>query len=136
MMSQNSTLNIHQPNPGAELVLRVVPMPADLNWNGDIFGGYVMAHVDVAGGIIAMKRARGRVATIAVNSFTFKQPISVGDHLSFYCTIEKVGKTSITVHVDVIAERNPENPVTVRVTEATLTYVAIDLEGNKRVISD
>jgi acyl-CoA thioesterase YciA len=111
-------------------------MPADVNWNGDIFGGYIMANVDVAGAIIAMKKARGKVATIAVNSFTFKQPVSVGDQLSFYCTIKEVGKTSITVHVDVIAERNPESPVTVRVTDATLTYVAIDENGHKRMIDE
>jgi acyl-CoA thioesterase YciA len=134
IMSEDHTINIHKPHPGAELVLRVVPMPADVNWNGDIFGGYIMANVDVAGAIIAMKEAKGKVATVAVNSFTFKQPVSVGDQLSFYCTIQKVGKTSITVHVDVIAERQPENPITVRVTDATLTYVAIDEFGNKRVI--
>ncbi|MEO0047540.1 MAG: hypothetical protein RLZZ410_499 [Pseudomonadota bacterium] len=135
-MNEDLTTNIHKPHPGAELVLRVVPMPADVNWNGDIFGGYIMANVDVAGAIIAMKKARGKVATIAVNSFTFKQPVSVGDQLSFYCTIKEVGKTSITVHVDVIAERNPESPVTVRVTDATLTYVAIDENGQKRKIDE
>jgi acyl-CoA thioesterase YciA len=107
-------------------------MPADTNPAGDIFGGWVMAQVDIAGGIAAAQRARSRVATIAVNSFQFKQPISVGDVVSFYAEIVKTGRTSVTVDVLVIAERHPENPVTVKVTEATLTYVALDAAGNKR----
>lgn len=117
---------------GHELVLRVVPMPADVNSNGDIFGGWVMAQVDIAGGICAARRARGRVATVAVNAFQFRQPISVGDVVSFYASIERAGRTSVTVHVEVIAERNPARPVVVKVTEATLTYVAIDDDGAKR----
>lgn len=112
--------------------LRMMPMPADLNPNGDVFGGYVMAQVDVAGGIEAMRRARGRVVTVAVNAFQFKQPVSVGDVLSFYTKILRVGRTSLTIDVEVYAERHPCNPVTVKVTEATLTYVAIDSDGNKR----
>jgi acyl-CoA thioesterase YciA len=113
-------------------VLRLMTMPADTNPSGDIFGGWVMAQVDVAGGIAAAQRARSRVATVAVNSFQFKQPISVGDVVSFYADIVKTGRTSITVDVLVVAERHPENPVTVKVTEATLTYVALDAAGNKR----
>lgn len=115
-------------------VLRVVPMPADTNQSGDIFGGWIMAQVDIAGGIAAMRRARGRVATVAVNEFTFKQPVSVGDVVSFYAEIVRVGKTSITVDVTVYAERNPTEPLTVKVTEATLTYVALDRAGTKREI--
>jgi acyl-CoA thioesterase YciA len=115
-----------------ELVLRVVPMPADVNSNGDIFGGWVMAQVDIAGGIVAARRARGRVATVAVNAFLFKQPISIGDVVSLYARIERVGTTSVTVHVEVVAERNPAAPVVVKVTEASLTYVAIDDRGRKR----
>lgn len=117
-----------------ELILRVVPLPADVNANGDIFGGWVMAQVDIAGGVAAAQRARGRVATVAVNSFQFRQPISIGDVVSLYARIERVGRTSITVHVEVIAERDPTAPVTVKVTEATLTYVAIDRSGVKREI--
>lgn len=117
-----------------ELILRVVPMPADVNANGDIFGGWVMSQVDIAGGVAAAQRARGRVATVAVNAFQFRQPISIGDVVSFYARIEKVGRTSITVHVEVIAERNPSDPVVVKVTEATLTYVAIDRGGGKRAV--
>lgn len=120
---------------GHSLVLRVVPMPADVNSNGDIFGGWVMAQVDIAGGICAARRARGRVATVAVNAFQFRQPISVGDVVSFYASIERSGRTSVTVHVEVIAERNPAQPVVVKVTEATLTYVAIDESGAKREIA-
>ena len=119
-----------------ELVLKVIPMPADCNANGDIFGGWVMAQVDIAGSIIAVRRARGRVATVAVNSFQFKQPVSIGDLLSFWAREIHVGKTSITVQVEVTAERNPENPITVKVTDATLTYVAIDRSGSKRGVPD
>jgi acyl-CoA thioesterase YciA len=109
-------------------------MPADLNQNGDVFGGWVMAQVDVAGAIPAMRRARGRVATVSVNSFQFKQPVSVGDIVSFYAEIVRVGKTSITVRVEVFAERNYAAPIIVRVTQAELTYVAIDEKGNKRAL--
>lgn len=122
--------------PERHCTLRVMPMPADLNQNGDVFGGWVMAQVDVAGAIPAMQRARGRVATVSVNSFLFKQPISVGDVVSFYADIERVGKTSITVKVEVFAQRNYDNPITVKVTEAELTYVAIDASGNKRLVPD
>ena len=120
--------------PSRHSTLRVVPMPADLNQNGDVFGGWVMAQVDVAGAIPAMRRARGRVATVSVNSFLFKQPVSVGDIVSLYAEIERVGRTSITVKVEVYAERNYSNPIIVKVTEAELTYVAIDLDGNKREV--
>jgi len=118
--------------PLREPELRVVPMPSDTNPSGDIFGGWVMSQVDVAGGIVAMRRARGRVVTVAVNAFAFKQPISVGDVVSFYVDVVKVGRTSVTVDVLVIAERHPEHPITVKVTEATLTYVAVNLDGSKR----
>lgn len=112
--------------------MRVVPMPADLNQHGDVFGGWVMAQVDLAGSIPAMRRARGRVATVSVDSFLFKQPVSVGDIVSLYSEVERVGRTSITVKVEVFAERNYADMVTVKVTEAQLTYVAIDLRGHKR----
>jgi len=118
--------------PAKQPTLRVMPMPADLNQNGDVFGGWVMAQVDVAGAIPAMRRARGRVATVSVNSFLFKQPVSVGDIVSLYAEIVRIGRTSITVSVEVYAERNYANPLTVKVTEAQLTYVAIDTIGQKR----
>jgi len=118
--------------PNKEPVLRVVPMPSDMNPSGDIFGGWVMAQVDIAGSIPAHRLARGRIATVAVNSFLFKQPISVGDLVSFYAEVVRVGKTSITVDVQVYAERNPASPFFVKVTEALLTYVALNKDGSKR----
>lgn len=120
--------------PNKHSTLRVVPMPADLNQNGDVFGGWVMAQVDVAGAIPAMRRACGRVATVSVNSFLFKQPVSVGDIVSLYADIVRVGSTSITVRVEVYAERNYSAPIIVKVTEAELTYVAIDGDGMKRQV--
>jgi len=117
-----------------EPVLRMVPMPADSNQHGDIFGGWIMAQVDIAGGVAAMRRARGRVATVAVNSFAFKQPVFMGDVLSFYADIVRVGNTSITVNVEVYASRNPEDLEVVKVTEATLTYVATDGQRQPRSV--
>ena len=104
--------------------IRVLPAPSDANIYGDVFGGWIMAQVDIAGSLPATRRANGRVATIAVNSFVFKHPVFVGDLLSFYAEIIKVGTTSITVYVEVYAERNRLQACTVKVTEATLTYVA------------
>jgi acyl-CoA thioesterase YciA len=118
--------------PNKQPTLRVMPLPADVNQNGDVFGGWIMAQVDVAGAIPAMRRARGRVATVSVNSFLFKQPVSVGDVVSFFAEVIETGRTSIKVNVEVYAERNPSNPQTVKVTEATLTYVAINQQGGKR----
>ncbi len=117
-----------------ELVLRVLPMPADSNANGDIFGGWIMAQVDLAGSVLPARIAKGRITTVAVNQFIFKQPVSIGDLLSFYATVERVGNTSITVRVEVYAERNPADVQVVKVTEANLTYVAIDRDGKPRQI--
>lgn len=114
--------------------LRVMPMPADANVHGDVFGGWIMAQVDIAGSLPAVRRANGRVATVAVNSFVFKQPVFVGDLLSFYADIVKVGNTSITVNVEVYAERNRLQVEIVKVTEATLTYVATDESRRRRPI--
>ena len=107
--------------------MRVMPMPADANGNGDIFGGWIMAQVDVAGAVLPARIAKGRIATVAVNQFVFKQPVSISDLLSFYAKVERVGRTSVTVNVEVYAERNPADLHVVKVTEANLTYVAIDL---------
>jgi acyl-CoA thioesterase YciA len=117
-----------------ELVLRVIPMPSDSNANGDIFGGWIMAQVDLAGSVLPIRLAKGRVTTVAVNQFVFKQPVSIGDLLSFYATVERVGNTSVTVHVEVYAERNPADLQVVKVTEANLTYVAIDRDGKPRQV--
>jgi acyl-CoA thioesterase YciA len=114
--------------------LRVMPMPSDANVHGDVFGGWIMAQVDIAGAIPAARRANGRVATIAVNSFLFKQPVFVGDLLSFYAEVTRVGNTSITVSVEVYAERNRLQATTVKVTEATLTYVATGDDRKPRQI--
>ena len=121
--------------PGKQPTLRVVPMPADANQHGDIFGGWIMAQVDVAGGVVASQYARGRVATVAVNSFAFKQPVFIGDVLSFYANIVRIGNTSITVNVEVYAQRNPADIETVKVTEATLTFVATDKNRKPRPLA-
>ena len=121
--------------PGKDPTLRVVPMPADENQSGDIFGGWIMSQVDIAGSIAAVRIARGRVATVAVNSFQFKQPVLVGDVVSFYAEVVRVGRTSITVNVEVYAQRRPEREEVVKVTEATLTYVAIDDKRQPRVVT-
>jgi acyl-CoA thioesterase YciA len=118
-----------------EPALRVVPMPADANSTGDIFGGWIMSQVDIAGSIPAIRLAKGRVATIAVNSFVFKQPVLIGDLVSFYARVVRVGRTSITVDVEVWAQRLIPEEVTVKVTEATLTYVAVDKERKPRPVS-
>jgi acyl-CoA thioesterase YciA len=112
--------------------LRVVPMPADANQHGDIFGGWVMSQVDIAGGVVAAKRARGRVATVAVNSFVFKEPVLIGDVVSLYAEIRRVGRTSVTVDVEVYAQRNPTEEICVKVTEASLTYVAVGPDRRPR----
>ncbi len=122
--------------PDRQPILRVVPMPSEVNPQGDVFGGWIMAQVDVAGAIPAMRRARGRVTTVAVNSFLFKQPVSVGDVVSFFAEVVSIGRTSITVRVEVFAARHPAQPITVKVTEAVLTYVAIDQHGNKRALPE
>ncbi len=120
--------------PDAQPVLRVVPMPADVNQHGDIFGGWIMSQVDIAGGVMAARKARGRVATVAVNSFTFKEPVLVGDVVSFFGDVLRVGRTSVTVSIEVYAQRNPDDLVTVKVTEASLTYVAVGVDRRPRPI--
>lgn len=115
-----------------ELVLKVIPMPSDTNANGDIFGGWVMAQVDLAGAVIPARMAKGRMATVAVNEFVFKQPVKVGDILSFFGSVTRVGKTSVTVKIEVFAERFGDQGRYIKVTEAFLTYVAIDDQGRPR----
>ena len=119
---------------GKQPTLRVVPMPADSNSSGDIFGGWVMSQVDIAGSIPAIVASRGRVVTVAVNSFVFRQPVLVGDVVSLYAEIIRIGRTSITVGVEVYSQRNPAEPECVKVTEATLTYVAVDAQRQPRVV--
>ena len=109
-------------------------MPADTNAHGTIFGGWVMSQVDIAGSIPAWERAQGPVVTVAVNSFVFKEPVFVGDIVSFYARVLKVGRTSITVDVEVFAQRKREGRAAVKVTEAQLTYVAVDERRQPRAV--
>jgi acyl-CoA thioesterase YciA len=132
-MSVNSSVQVPLPTD-KELVLKVIPMPGDCNANGDIFGGWVMAQVDLAGSVIPARYTQGRMATVAVNQFIFKQPVRVGDILSFFGHITRIGNTSITVQVEVFAERFRAQGQYVKVTEASLTYVAIDEHGKPRQI--
>lgn len=115
-----------------ELVLKVIPMPGDCNQNGDIFGGWVMAQVDLAGSVLGGRYTFGRFATVAVNEFIFKHPVRVGDILSFFSKVSRIGRTSITVKVEVYAERYATQGQYIKVTEASLTYVAIDEHGKPR----
>ncbi len=133
-MSANSSAPATLPTD-KDLVLKVIPMPADCNANGDIFGGWVMAQVDLAGAVMAARAVKGRMATVAVNEFIFKQPVRVGDILSFYSHVSRVGNTSITVQVEVFAERFQTQGNYIKVTEASLTYVAIDESGKPRPIA-
>ncbi|MDQ6881650.1 MAG: acyl-CoA thioesterase [Pseudomonadota bacterium] len=141
-MSADSSLPSGRPGvPGVtlpvdkELVLKVIPMPADCNANGDIFGGWVMAQVDLAGSVIPARYTQGRMATVAVKEFIFKQPVRVGDILSFFSELTRVGRTSITVKVEVYAERFQSQGQYAKVTEASVTYVAIDEKGKPRAIA-
>ena len=125
--------------PKDDPILRLVPMPTDTNYAGDVFGGWIMSQVDIAGSLPAIRRARGRVATVAVNSFVFKQPVFVGDVVSFYANIVKTGRTSITVDVAVYAQRGLRqggDEICIKVTEAVLTYVAVDEQRRPRVLPD
>ena len=130
-MSDNSSAPTVMPTD-KELVLKVIPMPADSNANGDIFGGWVMAQVDLAGSVIPARLAKGRIATVAVNQFIFKQAVKIGDLLSFFAEVERVGTTSVTMKVEVYAQRMRQPEPVIKVTEANLTYVAIDMEGKPR----
>jgi acyl-CoA thioesterase YciA len=133
-MSANSSLAATALPSDKELVLKMIPMPADCNANGDIFGGWVMAQVDLAGAVLPARYVDGRMATVAVNQFIFKQPVRVGDILSFFASVTRIGNTSITVEVEVYAERFRAQGQDVKVTEASLTYVALDEGGRPRPI--
>lgn len=109
--------------------IRVVPMPADTNASGDIFGGWLMSQVDIAGSIEAHKFSNQRVVTVAVNEFLFLAPVNVGDIVSLYTHVIKKGRTSIRIHIDAYIERKTEQIETLRVSEAEITYVAIDHTG-------
>ena len=133
-MSANTDAKAVQLPTDEKLVLKVIPMPGDVNVNGDIFGGWVMAQVDLAGAVTAAPHAHGRMATVAVNEFIFKQPVRVGDVLSFYGKLVRIGRTSITVKIEVYAEHIEAQGNYTKVTEASLTYVAIDEQGQPREV--
>jgi acyl-CoA thioesterase YciA len=130
----NTLLTPQELHPEMELVMRVMPMPKDANGNGDIFGGWIMSQVDLAACVLPARVSRGRVTTVAVDEFVFRNAVSVGDLLSFYARVERIGNTSITVHVEVWAERRPADPLLVKVTQAKVTYVAIDRDGKPRAV--
>jgi acyl-CoA thioesterase YciA len=116
-----------------EPILRMVPQPADMNGNGDIFGGWVLAQMDIAGGTVASRAAQGRVATVAITAMTFVQPIKVGDLVSIYGEVRKIGNTSVTVWLETVVERRLD-PTPIRVTEGTFVFVAIDPNGKPRAV--
>lgn len=119
--------------------LRIVTMPTDTNHSGDVFGGWIMSHVDIAGSLLAIRRTGGRVVTVAVDSFVFRHPVFVGDVVSFYTEITKIGNTSITIDVAVYAQRGPREgneEICIKVTEAILTYVAVDERSRPQVIGE
>ena len=119
--------------PRGELTVRTIAMPADTNANGDIFGGWVMAHMDQAGGIAGVERARGRVVTIAVEAMTFIRAMRVGDVLEVYTEVESIGRTSMQIHVEAWAMRF-QTHVREQVTQAMFKFVAIDDAGKPRPI--
>ncbi|MDJ0609144.1 MAG: acyl-CoA thioesterase [Kiloniellales bacterium] len=123
------------PKPRGDLATRTLAMPADANPNGDIFGGWVMAQMDIAGGITAVQRAGGRVATVAVDAMSFHLPVYVGDVLCVYADLERVGRTSMTFYLEAWAMRRAKEE-RVKVTEGRFTFVAIDDEGRPRPVPE
>jgi acyl-CoA thioesterase YciA len=121
------------PAPRGELTVRTIAMPADTNANGDIFGGWVMSRMDQAGGIAGVGRSRGRVVTVAVDAMTFIRPVKVGDVLCVYTEVEKIGRTSMKIHIEAWAERFITHQRE-KVTDATFTFVAIDEDGKPRQV--
>ena len=115
-------------------MLAVVPMPPDSNPNGHVFGGWLMAQADMAGALPAMRSARARVSTVAVNSMTFMAPVFVGERVLFYADVVRVGNTSITVKIEVYTERNQAEPATVKVSEAQFVYVSLDEHGKPQPV--
>lgn len=132
-MGKDST-NQYENQVRGTLSIRTLAMPADTNPNGDIFGGWLMSQMDIAGSITAHSRAGGRVVTVGVEAMTFHRPVHVGDVVCCYTDIVKTGKTSMTVLVEVwvLRERNTDDNV--KVTEGTFTFVAIGKDGNKRAL--
>lgn len=116
------------------LAVRVLAMPADTNPQGDIFGGWLMSQVDIAGSILAVQRAQGRVATVAVHEFRFLRPVYVGDLVSCYAELEHTGRTSVRIKVDVYSERERDPASVKQVASASITYVAVDQDSRPRLL--
>lgn len=114
-------------------VLRVVPQPADINANGHIFGGWVLAQMDIAGGIVARRVARGPCATVAIEAMNFHAPILLRDQISVYANVARRGRTSVAIHIIVIATRG-DDQLLIKVTEGTFTFVALDETGRPRTL--
>jgi len=114
-------------------IVRTVPQPADMNGNGDIFGGWVLSQMDLAGGALAARVAKGRVATVAITAMTFVEPIKVGDMVSIYGEVQKIGRTSITIDLETVVQRRT-GTTDIRVTHGTFVFVAIDEEGKPRSV--
>lgn len=121
--------------PEGILSLQTIAMPADTNWSGDVFGGWIVSQMDLAGAIHAERFSNGRCATISINQMTFLVPVKVGDVISCYTKILKVGNTSIQMQIEVWDSHDDSRPP-VRVTEGVFTFVAVDVKGNKRLIPD
>jgi acyl-CoA thioesterase YciA len=122
------------PETPRDPIIRTVPQPADMNGNGDIFGGWVLSQMDIAGGTVAARVAKGRVATVAITAMTFVQPIKVGDLVSIYGEVSKVGRTSITVALETVVQRKLD-PTPIQVTHGTFVFVAIDEDGKPRPVA-
>jgi len=130
---KNADEDVSGEQPRGELFIQAAAMPADTNPNGDIFGGWLLAQMDIAGGIAARSHSAGRTVTIAVESMTFKKPVQVGDVVSCYADLERVGKTSMTFLIEVWTLRR-DSFVREKVTEGVFTYVAIGPDGRPREI--
>jgi acyl-CoA thioesterase YciA len=122
------------PDGHRDPIVRTIPQPADMNGNGDIFGGWVLSQMDMAGGTLAARAANGRVATVAITAMTFVQPIKVGDLVSIYGSVTRIGRTSITIALETVVERRLD-PTPIQVTHGTFVFVAIDADGKPRAIA-
>ena len=120
-------------NNSRDPIVRTVPQPADMNGNGDIFGGWVLSQMDVAGGALAARVAKGRIATVAITAMTFVQPIKVGDMVSIYGKVAKIGRTSITIDLETVVQRR-NDAAEIQVTHGTFVFVAIDEDGRPRAV--
>ena len=119
--------------PNEQPTIRTLAMPADLNPAGDVFGGWLLSQMDMAGGIAAAQRAHGRIVTVAIDAMVFHQPMKLGDVLSCYCTIEKVGRTSLTILIEAWAHGRPGGDSR-KITAGRFTYVAVGPDGRPRPV--